>query len=108
MSDVLTPLSLHQVEISGEIGRRIDMTLRQNLLMLDVDRHFLTSFKVQDNASYVAMGKLIDTAVSFAAYTGVYGSDLFKGPYRPGDDQDPGAGWPHRHDAAKLQDAAEL
>lgn len=70
MSDVLTPLELHQVEVGGEIGRRIDMTLRQNLLVLDVDRHFLAPFKVQDNALYVTLGKLIDAAVSFAAHTG--------------------------------------
>ena len=70
MPDVLTPLEPHQVEVGGEIGRRIDMTLRRNLLVLDVDRHFLAPFKAHDNAPYVALGKLIDAAVSFAAYTG--------------------------------------
>ena len=38
--DVMTPLELNQVKVGGEIGRRIDITVNNNLLKLDVDRDF--------------------------------------------------------------------
>lgn len=76
MTDLLTPFDLHRVEVGGEIGRRIDMTLRRNLLVLDVDKDFIAPFRHQEGITdgrathYVALGKLIDAAVSFAAYIG--------------------------------------
>ena len=70
-ADTLTPLSLRDVQVGGEIGRRIDITVSNNLLVLDADRDFLPPFRnrtAQDG--YVGLGKLIDATVKFAAYTG--------------------------------------
>ncbi len=38
--DQLVPL-LAEVEVGGEIGRRVDMTVTNNILSLDVDNDFL-------------------------------------------------------------------
>ncbi|MFI5380024.1 MAG: beta-L-arabinofuranosidase domain-containing protein [Tepidisphaerales bacterium] len=70
-ADELTPLDIRQVKVSGEIGRRIDVTVHNNLLVLNADKDFLPPFldkKARDG--YIGLGKLIDTAVRLAAYTG--------------------------------------
>ena len=70
-ADELTPLEIRQVKVSGEIGRRIDITVNNNLLVLNADKDFLPPFldkKARDG--YIGLGKLIDTAVRLAAYTG--------------------------------------
>lgn len=65
------PLDLRAVKVGGEIGRRIDLTLANNLLKLDVDRDFLPPFRVKDGKeTYIGLGKLIDSAVQLAAYSG--------------------------------------
>ncbi|MDD4869163.1 MAG: glycoside hydrolase family 127 protein [Kiritimatiellae bacterium] len=67
---VLAPLDLQQVKVGGEIGRRIDVTVNNNLLVLDVDKDFLLPFQKKNNHSgYVGLGKTIEAAVRFAAYT---------------------------------------
>lgn len=66
----LVPLDLSDVVVEGEIGRRIDLTVKNNLLALDVDRDFLSHFQHKTAVDgYVAMGKLIDASVKFAYYT---------------------------------------
>ena len=68
--DALTPLDLGQVKVGGEIGRRIDVTVNNNLLVLDVEKDFLTPFRTRTaHGGYTGLGKLIDAAVRFAAYT---------------------------------------
>ena len=68
--DALLPLDLRQVKAGGEIGRRIDMTVHKNLLALDVEKDFLTFYRTKgDCRGYTGLGKLIDSAVRFAAYT---------------------------------------
>ncbi len=68
--EILTPLSLRQVKVGGEIGRRIDVTVHNNLLVLDAEKDFLSSFREKKaSAGYIGLGKLIDAAVRFAAYT---------------------------------------
>jgi DUF1680 family protein len=60
---------LGRVEVGGEIGRRIAVTIGANLLKLDIDKDFvgpLADKKSKDG--YVAAGKLLDAAVRFAAY----------------------------------------
>ena len=70
-ADSLTPLDLRDVKVGGEIGRRIDITITNNLLKLDVDRDFLPPFRLKDGkTSYIGLGKLIDSAVKLAAYSG--------------------------------------
>lgn len=69
--DALTPLDLRDVQVGGELGRRIDVTVRNNLLVLDADGDFLPPFhKKTKKDGYVGLGKLLDATVRFAAYTG--------------------------------------
>jgi DUF1680 family protein len=68
-ADIFSPLDIRHVRVGGEIGRRVDMTVHNNLLALDVDKDFLASFKTKDTRNYIGVGKLIDAAVRFAAYT---------------------------------------
>lgn len=70
-ADNFTPLGLREVQVGGEIGRRIDVTIANNLLVLDADRDFLTPFRNKTGkGGYVGLGKLIDATVKFAAYSG--------------------------------------
>lgn len=70
-ADVLTPLSLRDVQVGGEIGRRIAITITNNLLVLDANRDFLPAFKAKTaKDGYIGLGKLMDAVVRFAAYTG--------------------------------------
>lgn len=69
-ADVLTPVGLDQVKVGGEIGRRIDITVENNLLVLNVDKDFLRPFEQKNRrGGYVGLGKLIDAGVRFAVYT---------------------------------------
>jgi len=66
----LTRADVRRVKVGGELGRRIQLTVENNLLALDVDQDFLKPFqerKAQDG--YVGIGKLIDALARFAAYT---------------------------------------
>ncbi len=70
-SDVLDTLDIRQVKVAGEIGRRIDVTIQNNLLVLNARGDFLASFEAKQKSSgYIGLGKLILSAVRFAAYTG--------------------------------------
>ena len=70
-SDLLVPLNLCDVQVGGEIGRRIAITVTNNLLALDADRDFLSPFKSKTSKdAYIGLGKLIDATVKFAAHTG--------------------------------------
>jgi len=69
-ADVLTPLQPSDVKVGGEIGRRIDITVNNNLLVLNADKDFLAPFqKKGQGGGYIGLGKLIDATVRFAAYT---------------------------------------
>ena len=70
-TDKLRPLDLPQVEVGGELGRRIKITVDNSLLNLDVDGHFLKPFveKKTRKGNYQGSGLLIDATVRFAAYT---------------------------------------
>ena len=69
-ADVFTPLGLREVRVRGEIGRRISVTITNNLLVLDADRDFLPLFQSRTNKDgYIGLGKLIDATVKFAANT---------------------------------------
>jgi len=65
-----SPLNIDQVKIDGEIGRRIDITINNNALVLDADKDFLLPFKQRNRkGGYIGLGKFIDSLVRFAAYT---------------------------------------
>ena len=69
-SNVFRPIDLNQINVGGEIGRRIDVTIKNNLFALDIDRDFLSPFQKRDRKDgYIGMGKLIDASVKFSAYS---------------------------------------
>jgi len=69
-ADALTPLELGRVKVGGEIGRRVDVTINNNLLALDADKDFLPPFaEKKARGGYIGLGKLIDAAVRFAVYS---------------------------------------
>ena len=69
-ADELSAVELGKVTVGGEIGRRIDVTVNNNLLVLDADKDFLPPFAERKLASgYIGLGKLIDATVRFAAYS---------------------------------------
>jgi uncharacterized protein len=70
-AEEFSPLDLRQVKVGGEIGRRIDNTIFNNFMVIDVDKDYLAPLKSkQDQEFYVGLGKLIDSAVKLAAYSG--------------------------------------
>lgn len=69
-SDRLMPLHPRSVKVGGEIGRRVQVTINNNLLQINVDKDFLAPFRARTTTSgYIGLGKLIDATVRFAAYT---------------------------------------
>jgi DUF1680 family protein len=69
-ADVLESLDLRQIHVDGEIGRRIDVTLHNNLLVLNVEKDFLAPFRQRKaKEGFIGLGNLIDAAVRLAAYS---------------------------------------
>jgi hypothetical protein len=59
------------VKVGGELGRRIDMTINKNVLILDADQDFLKPLQERTRKSgYIGLGKLIDASARLARYTG--------------------------------------
>jgi len=58
------------IHVQGEIGRRIQVTIENNILKLDIERDFLEPFRKRDKKDgYVGLGKLLDSIVRLAAHT---------------------------------------
>ncbi|HPO12667.1 MAG TPA: glycoside hydrolase family 127 protein [Candidatus Hydrogenedentes bacterium] len=69
-AESMTPIGLSDIKVAGEIGRRIDLTINNNLLALDTENAFLVPFRQRNQESgYIGLGKLIDATVKFAAYS---------------------------------------
>lgn len=69
-ADRLLPLTVRQVQVGGEIGRRIDVTLRNNTLVLKTDQEFIAPFQRKDQkGGYIGLGKLLMSTVRLAAYS---------------------------------------
>jgi DUF1680 family protein len=67
-ADSLLTVDFRQVRVGGELGRRMDITVDNNLLKLNVDKDFLEPFRTRNTSeSYIGLGKLIDAVVHFAA-----------------------------------------
>ncbi|MCX7045087.1 MAG: glycoside hydrolase family 127 protein [Candidatus Sumerlaeota bacterium] len=67
--DKLVPVGVDRVQVTGEIGRRLAATIGNNLLVCDLNQ-FLAPFQKKDQkGGYIGMGKMIDSAVRFAAHT---------------------------------------
>ncbi|MBD3268078.1 hypothetical protein GF373_15545 [bacterium] len=63
-------VGLRDVEVGGEIGRRIEITVHNNIFKIDVDGDFLRPFQERKRKSgYIGLGKFIDSLVRFAAHT---------------------------------------
>ena len=66
---MFTTLPIGTVQIQGEIGRRIDNTIRNNMLAVDIDRDFLDPFRKRDaESAYIGLGHFFDALARFAAY----------------------------------------
>ena len=75
-NDKFIPIESGQVKVGGEIGRRIDITIGNNLLAFDIEKAFLQPFRDKTSHGglsglnrYIGLGKLIDAVVHFAAYS---------------------------------------
>jgi len=71
-ADMYFPVNMRDIQLAGEIGRRISCTVYNNLLQADMDGEFLSSFRDKGNpgSGFVGVGMMLDAAVKFAAYTG--------------------------------------
>ncbi len=68
--EVLFALPVEAVKVGGEIGRRIDLTIYNNVMVMDIDNDFLKPFKEKKwNDGYIGIGKTIDALARFAKYT---------------------------------------
>ncbi|MCC6143879.1 MAG: glycoside hydrolase family 127 protein, partial [Candidatus Hydrogenedentes bacterium] len=70
-AELLAPLAPAAVQVRGEMGDRIGMTIEQNLLALDLEGDFLQPFRERkDTGGFIGLGMLIDAMVRAAAYSG--------------------------------------
>ncbi len=112
-ADILQPLPLSQAELSGEIGRRVADLICGNFMALNLEKDFVEPFRSRpftEGLHYIGVGKVIDAASLFAAYTGdsavrdrvarliaeVWGTrdaDGYLGTYKP----EPGAAQNHHN-----------
>ncbi len=66
----MMPVTVQNVRVGGEMGRRIDEALENNILKLDVDKYLLDYFRNREGKiGYVGLGKLIDAFVYYSVYT---------------------------------------
>ncbi len=69
-SDRMSHLESGSVSIGGEIGRRIECTIENNLLCLDLEGDFLRPFRKKAcRGGFVGTGKLADAMVRLAGHT---------------------------------------
>jgi len=67
--DVFIPIDIRHIQVEGEIGRRIDVTIENNVLAIDVDKDFLRPFQKQNRQDgFIGLGMHLDSLVRFAAY----------------------------------------
>ena len=69
--DELTPVNLGDIKVKGEMGRRIDGMLSNNILKVDIEKDFLLSFVngKQEAKSFVGIGMMIEALVQYEQYT---------------------------------------
>ena len=75
--DPLSAEGVRDVELGGEMGRRIDITVQNHLRALDLDRDFLRPFhhrrspaEIASFDRFIGVGMLIDAVVLLAHHTG--------------------------------------
>jgi DUF1680 family protein len=108
--DPLSTQGIHAVKLAGEMGRRMDITARNNLRVLDLEGVFLQQFHNRKNPSeiesferFTGVGMVLDAAVLLAHYSedpediaikdhliqqllATQGSDGYIGAFEPRDD----------------------
>ncbi|MFZ4395138.1 MAG: beta-L-arabinofuranosidase domain-containing protein [Kiritimatiellia bacterium] len=70
--DVFAQVDLRTVKVGGEIGRRMELSLTNNLLMPDIDRTFLVPFsarKAVGNEDFIGLGRTLEGIIRVAANT---------------------------------------
>lgn len=66
-TDAFERFDLDSVQVGGEIGRRIEITVTNNLLQLEVEHDFLAPFVSKNRSGgCVGLGKLIDATARLA------------------------------------------
>ncbi|HDP33541.1 MAG TPA: hypothetical protein ENN29_00345, partial [Candidatus Hydrogenedentes bacterium] len=66
----MTKIDPRNIRLGGEIGRRIDVTVNNNLLAVDIEKDFLAPFKLRNQTSgFVGTGMFLDGAVRLAHHT---------------------------------------
>ena len=64
-------IDLKDIQLGGEIGRRIDVTVQNNLLVIDVENDFLAPFRAKEaQGGFAGLGMLIDAMARLAYHTG--------------------------------------
>jgi DUF1680 family protein len=65
------PLPPGKTRLGGEIGRRIGVTVDNNLLAINIERDFVQPFiERKHKGGFIGLGMLIDSLVHMAAHTG--------------------------------------
>lgn len=68
--DRFIPIPINQVHLEGLIGQRIQLTIENNLLQLNLEQDFLRPFKEKKSTGgYIGLGKTIDALAHFTAYS---------------------------------------
>jgi len=71
ITDRMYQVDISQVKVGGEIGQRVEMTVNNNLLVLNTDSDFLKPFQERNKTGgFIGLGMLIDATVRFAYTTG--------------------------------------
>ena len=74
VQDKFYPINIASVKLGGEIGRRVDVTINNNIKKLDLNKNFISHFQQKlgpglVGGAFIGMGMLIDACVRFAAYS---------------------------------------
>ena len=69
--DLFRPVDIRDVKVRGEIGRRIDITIHNNIERVDTENDFILPFvKKNSTGNFVGIGMYIDAVTKFAAHAG--------------------------------------
>ena len=70
---MLEPININQIKLAGEIGRRIDATIENNIYKINIDQDFIKPFQEKKGRgglrAFIGTGKLMDALVCLAAYS---------------------------------------
>jgi len=70
-NDEWRSVPVDRVKLSGALGYRIDLTITNNLMQLDLEETFFRPFREKKaKGGFIGLGKLLDSAVYLAKYCG--------------------------------------